>query len=768
MLTPGVRLAHYEIAAQLGAGGMGEVWRAHDTRLGRDVALKVLPAEMAADPERLERFRREAKALAALDHPGVVTVHSVEEADGVHFLTMQLVDGQPLDRLIPADGLPLPRLLEIAISLAEALAAAHERGIVHRDLKPANVMVSGDGRVKVLDFGLAKVTEVGRESAATVTHALTGDGVVMGTVPYMSPEQVSGRAVDRRTDIFALGVVIYEMATGRRPFLGPSPAELVSAILRDAPPPLAELRPGLPADLAEFVGRCLQKHAEDRFATAGDLLAALQALRRRLESGAAAPAAEPAAPGLSIVVVPFVNLSPDPDNEYFSDGLTEEIIADLSKVRALRVISRTSSMQLKGAKKDVRTIGRELGVRYVLEGGVRKAGNSLRITAQLIDATSDAHLWSEKYSGTLDDVFEVQERVSREIVRSLDITLTAEEQQRLAERPIANVRAFELFLQARQEVRRYAVDRAGALTREAMRIEGETPALKNLLTWAKVMQVRAGMSPDRSLLDEAEREARDLLAGVPDAPYGHSLLGHISYERGRMPEAVDHCTLALAREPNDADTLLILCMSYIAAGRSREGSETARRMVACDPLSPIPWMASGAATWFVGHPEQGVAHVERALALDRQNLIVLWCSGYTYAQVGRLADAARQAKALDEMFPTAPYTRQLLALIDGLEGRPQQALSRIESLGVAPLDSHHHFHLAESFIAAGAHDRGLDLLELAVSGFYPYTFLAEYCRFLDPVRHTPRFAAVLATARERAAAFRDIEPSGAGKRGISS
>jgi eukaryotic-like serine/threonine-protein kinase len=766
----GRTLAHYRITAAIGAGGMGEVYRATDTRLGRDVALKVLPTEMARDPERLERFRREAKALAALDHPGVVTVHSVEEADGVHFLTMQLVEGQPLDRLIPADGLRLARLLEIAIALAEALAAAHERGIVHRDLKPANVMVTPDGRVKVLDFGLAKVADVGRESAATVTHALTGEGVVMGTVPYMSPEQVSGRAVDRRTDVFALGVIVYEMATGRRPFLGPSPAELVSAILRDAPPPLAELRPGLPVDLAGVVGRCLKKRAEDRFPTAGELLAALQALRRRLESGASPAAAtlEAGTTGPSIVVVPFANLSPDPDNEYFSDGLTEEIISDLSKVKALRVISRTSAMQLKGAKKDVRAIGRELGVRYVLEGGVRKAGNSLRITAQLIDATSDAHLWSEKYSGTVDDVFEVQERVSREIVRSLDITLSAEEQQRLAERPIASVRAFELFLQARQEVRRYAIERAVALTREAMRIEGEAPALANLLTWAKVMQVRAGMSPDRSELDDAEREARELLARVPDAPYGHSLLGHISYERGRMSEAVRHCTLALAREPNDSDTLLILCMSYIAAGRQEQGRDTARRMVACDPLSPTSWMASGAATWFVGHPDQGVPFVERALALDRQNLIVLWCSGYTYAQVGRLADAARHAKALDELLPAAPYTRQLLALIDGLEGRPQQALERIEALDVAPLDAHHHFHLAESFIAAGAHDRGLDLLEQAVSGFYPYPFLAEYCRFLDPVRHTPRFAAVLATARERAAAFRDIEPSGAGKRGISS
>jgi TolB-like protein len=240
----------------------------------------------------------------------------------------------------------------------------------------------------------------------------------------------------------------------------------------------------------------------------------------------------------SIVVLPFSNLSPDPDNEYFSDGLTEEIISDLSKVRALRVISRTSAMQLKGAKKDIRTIGRELGVRYVLEGSVRKAGSSLRMTAQLIDAASDTPLWSEKYSGTIDDIFEVQERVAREIVKALDVTLTSDEHSQLKERPIADVRAFELFLQARQERRRYAADRAVPLIREAIRIEGETPPLMAELAWAKVMLVRAGMSPDRAPLEEANREARELLLRAPDAPYGHSILAHIEYERKNLPEAV--------------------------------------------------------------------------------------------------------------------------------------------------------------------------------------------------------------------------------------
>jgi serine/threonine protein kinase len=454
----GTTLSHFKITAKLGEGGMGEVYRATDTKLRRDVALKILPEEMASDPERLERFQREATMLAALDHPSIVGVFSVEESDGVHFLTMQLVEGDSLDRLIPEGGLPIEQTFEIAVAIVEALAAAHDKGIIHRDLKPGNIMVTPDRRIKVLDFGLAKIT--GSQEGAALDSALptalrTSEGVVMGTVPYMSPEQVEGRMVDHRSDIFSLGVILYEMATGSRPFGGASQAALVSSILRDPPPALSDHRSDLPDELGRLILRCLEKVPERRPQTAAEMHAALTAMPR-LEVSGSVPTRQsgPRDEGPSIVVLPFANLSPDPDNEYFADGLTEEIIADLSKVGALRVISRTSAMQLKGAKKDVRTIGRDLGVRYVLEGGVRKAGNSLRITAQLIDAESDAHLWSEKYSGTMDDIFEVQERVSREIVGVLDVTLTSDENRRLAERPIANVRAFELYLQARQEIRR--------------------------------------------------------------------------------------------------------------------------------------------------------------------------------------------------------------------------------------------------------------------------------------------------------------------------
>ncbi len=750
-VAPGTRLGPYEITAKLGEGGMGEVWRATDARLGREVALKTLPGGFASDRERIERFRREARTLAALDHPGIVTVHSVEEIDGIHLLTMQLVDGQSLDRLIAASGMTLDMLLELGVEIAAAIAAAHEKGVVHRDLKPANVMIGRDGHVKVLDFGLASVAE-SLPGDATVSGPLTGRGEIVGTVPYMSPEQVAGRPLDARSDLFSLGVVLYEMATGRRPFAGDSAAELMSSILRDPPPDPGKLRADLPAGVASLLEACLRKAPEQRIQSAREVHEALALLRRSPGSGwSPAVATE-----LSIVVLPFVNLSNDPENEYFSDGLTEEIITDLAKVKALRVISRSSAMRLKGASHDVRAIGRDLDVRYVLEGSVRKAGSNLRISAQLIDAASDAHLWSEKFSGSVDDVFEVQESVSREIVRALDVRLTSEESRRLGERPIADFRAFELYLQARQEVHRYAPDRALELLRSAVAIEGETPPLLALVAAAKVAQTRAGVGGGRSVLDEAEREARILLAKAPGTGYGHSLLGHIAYERGELVEAAHELKLALEYEPADSDARFTLCTAYIAAGQHAEAIETGRRMLAIDPLSPFSWVASGLPHWFVGEPERAIPGVERAIELDPHNPILRWCASYTYALADRREEAWRQADALARLAPGIPYARQIQALLAGLEGRREEALRQIVDLDLTPLDAHHRFHLAESFFVAGDPGRGFDLLEQAIEGgFYPFAFIAEHCPFLDSVRPHPRFAALRDRARVRCEAFRE-------------
>jgi eukaryotic-like serine/threonine-protein kinase len=344
--------------------------------------------------------------------------------------------------------------------------------------------------------------------------------------------------------------------------------------------------------------------------------------------------------------------------------------------RTLSVISRTSSMQLKGTTKDVRTIGRELGVQYVLEGSVRKAGHSLRITAQLVDVATDAPLWADKYSGTLDDVFEVQERVSQEIVKALGVRLTSGEQQRLSVREIADPRAFELYLLARHEIRRYAVPRALALVDEAIRLEGETPPLRAMRAWATLWQVRLGMAEDQSPLDGAERTARALLAERPDAAYGYALLGHLEYERGRLLEALRSFERAMALEPNDSDVLVMTTLTLQGAGQDEAAQAMALRLMQCDPLSPASWMAAGGPQWFVGRAERGIADFLRGLEIDPDSYILHWCVGYAYALVGKMREATHHGAEMNRLFPGTPYTRQLLSLIDGLEGRHQAALAR--------------------------------------------------------------------------------------------
>ena len=411
---------------------MGEVYRATDTKLGRDVALKLLPPDLARDPERLARFQREARAVAALNHPYIITIFSVEEADGLHFLTMELVEGRPLDRLIPTNGLPAGQIVEIASALAEALAAAHEKGIMHRDLKPANVMVTNDGRVKVLDFGLAKETH-SNPADVTLTSAHTQAGVVMGTPAYMSPEQISGRALDHRTDIFSLGVVLHEMATGRRPFEGHSSAELASSILRDSPPLVTDVRSDLPSDLARLIRRCLEKDPLHRVQTARDVSNEFRDLARGASRAAplttsalstvAAPdsGAARAEEGFWVAVLPFKYSGGNPDLMALAEGLSEDVVTGLSRFSYLRVIARGSTLRYANHATDLRTVGKELSARYVMEGSLRQAGTKVRIAAQLIDASSGADLWAETYDRPFHPsaVFELVDDVVPRIVSTV-------------------------------------------------------------------------------------------------------------------------------------------------------------------------------------------------------------------------------------------------------------------------------------------------------------------------------------------------------------
>jgi serine/threonine protein kinase len=605
----GRTLAHYRIVARLGAGGMGEVYRATDARLRRDVAIKVLPAEMAASPERLARFQREARAIAALNHPHIVTIHSVEEAEGVHFLTMELVEGHSLDRLIPPGGLPVGRIMEIVDALASALGAAHDRGIVHRDLKPANVMVAQDGRVKVLDFGLAKVTAPAEEEGAgseAPTATRTREGTVMGTVPYMSPEQVEGRTLDHRTDIFSLGVILYEMATGCRPFQADSTAGLMSAILRDMPRPPVDLRADLPEPLPRVIERCLAKDPDARFATARDVALALEGEGRAgsqtaaaagsgaaaRERPAAASARQPEVPW--IAVLPLKTHAADPELTAFADGLSEDITSGLSRFPHLFVVSRHSAWQYAGQSLDVRAVCRELGARYALEGGVRKGGGTVRVSIQLLDASTGTHLWAETYdrdlagAGSLAAQDDVTDRVVATVADPFGV-LVRSMALALRDRPLEELTASELVLrffaywpQARPD--EHARLRS-ALERQLEREPAHAEAWAYLsVLYGQEHYHRFNPRPDP--LGRARQAAQRAVEIDPTSQMAWEALAEASYharDPGTFRTAAER---AVALNPRNSSVVALAAMHMACGGDWDRGAELTRRAMALNPHHP--------------------------------------------------------------------------------------------------------------------------------------------------------------------------------------
>jgi len=623
-LAPGMTLGSYEILAPLGAGGMGEVYRARDAKLRREVALKVLPEEVARDPHRMALFEREARMAAGLNHPNIVVLHSIEEENGTRFITMELIQGRTLDRLIDGKGLPPKSLLEISIALADALAAAHEKGIVHRDLKPSNVMVTDDGRVKVMDFGLAKAAQVGaeREATASTIDRLSVSGQVVGTVPYMAPEQVRAEAADERTDLFALGVILYEMASGRRPFAGGSFAELSSAILRDTPAPLASLRRDLPRGFDSLVHRCLEKDPKRRPQSAAEIR---DELKLRPEDAGAAP---------SIAVLPFVNMSRDEENEYFSDGLSEELLNVLAKIPELKVTGRTSSFAFKGKKEDLRDIGQKLGVATLLEGSVRKAGNRVRITAQLIKAADGFHLWSETYDRVLDDIFAVQDDIARSVSQALHVTLLG----RARPEPKAGAEVFPLVLQANHLTGQNsgpALERAVALYRQVIAKSPDNAPAWAGLAKARLYQGGYGHAPLIECIQEAKAAADRALELDDQLAEAHEAKGVVlaSYDF-RFREGVEEVRKAVSLAPGASGPMVTLSLYEGALGSTAEGLRLARRAQEIDPLSADTHANRGRAEVWAGNWEAASEAYHRALELSPNAVRTYTSLGIIYLRLG--------------------------------------------------------------------------------------------------------------------------------------
>jgi serine/threonine protein kinase len=739
----GQTLGHYRIVEKIGEGGMGEVYRAHDERLDRDVAIKVLHESVAQDADRLARFEREAKAVAKLAHPNILDVYELGDHEGRPFMATELLEGETLRERLGGASLGWRKATEIGAAIAEGLAAAHGAGIIHRDLKPDNVFLTSDGRVKILDFGLARDVAAAApdETHSPTVSRYTDPGAVMGTAGYMSPEQVCGETVDQRSDIFALGSVLYEMATGRRAFARDTAAETMTAILKEEPSDLRALVSGIPLSLADVVRRCLEKNTEARFQTGQDLAFAL---RSAIQDGSG-PIVQPTPDEKSIVVLPFANLSPDPENEYFADGLTEEIISDLSQIRSLRVISRTSAIRYKNTDKDMSNIGRELNVTHVLEGSVRKAGENLRITAQLVDAARDAHMWAQKYSGTIDDVFDIQEKVSRSIVHELEIRLTPDEDKRIAERPIADVYAYECFLRARHEAfqcREDALDRAIQYLQRALDIVGENALLYSLMGFTYWNRYNISDQMDEAYLDEAERCATKVFALAPGSSHGDRLQAWIAFFRGTQREMVSLAKKASDMNPADPETLFLLCLAYFYCGNAAALQEAIDRLSEIDPLNPLLHVLAAFAPCMEGRMDLALDSARRGYQENPDVPQVQLYYAFYLGMNNRLEEAASVLDhhiSQNEGTIFAPFGSMMGS---AFRGERADAVKSLTPASRSKLwkDKEFAWLVADCFALIDEKEEALDWLEHAVElGFINYPLLSKHDPYLENLRADERF-----------------------------
>ena len=671
----GQTLSHYKVLDKLGEGGMGTVYLAEDTSLNRKVALKMLPAQMASDPERLERFQREARAVAALNHPNIVTIYSVEESEHGPFITMELVNGKSLDRVISPAGLPIKEFLSIALALADALSSAHEKGITHRDLKPANIMVTVDGRVKILDFGLAKQQVVAPGDDIPDMATLTREGVVIGTVPYMSPEQVQGKALDHTTDIFSVGIILYEMATGERPFQGQTPAELVSSILRDSPRPVNDVSAALPTSLGGIITRCLAKESGRRYPTARELYQGLKRLENEMETtaGKSAP---------SIAVLPFADLSPEKDQDYFCEGLAEELINALVKIEGLRVASRTSAFQIKETVSDTREIGRRLNVGSVLGGSVRKAGNRLRVTAQLTDVADGYHLWSERYDRNLEDIFAIQDDIAQSIVQALKVTLGPTGKAVIEKAAKVDVQAYDYYLKGRKffyqfrqqgfEFARQMFARAIVIDPQYARayagvadccsllymyFDSRTENLKEAdAASRKAVEIDPGSAEAhasrglavslRREFDEARVEFETALRLDPRNFEAHYLYARSLVGQGKPEEAAEHFRRACEINPENYDAPSLYAQTLHGLGRRaqseaayRQALEVVKKHLELNPDDSRATNLGAVCFVHLGEREEAAKWAGRAVINDPDNIIVLYNVACVYSQLGEVERA---------------------------------------------------------------------------------------------------------------------------------
>jgi len=661
---------------------MGEVYRARDTRLHRDVAVKTLPEAFALDPDRVARFEREARAVAALSHPNILAIHDVGAHAGVTYLVMELLEGETLRERLARGALPVRKALEICVQLASGLAAAHDRGIVHRDLKPENIFLTRDGRVKILDFGLAK-TDGGAAAALDVSMTRAPDttpGTILGTVGYMAPEQVRGLDADHRADIFAVGAMLYEMIAGRPAFKRDSAADTLSAVLKEDPPPLDPQAPAGAPGLARVIRRCLEKEPRDRFGSARDLGFAIESLSDVSAPGAAAPTPSRER---SVAVLPFTNMSAEPDAEYFSDGLAEELINALAKLAGLRVASRTSAFRFRGRELDIRQIGRELNVETVIEGSVRRSGKRLRVSAQLVNVADGYQLWSERYDREMADVFDIQDEITSSIVATLQPTLLGQ-QQPSVRRHSDNVAAFELYLKGRHFWHQRTKQSLGAgiaCFRQAIELDPDYALAHAGLADSYAIQRPYGyVRPDeaKAIAEPAARRAIELDPTLSEAHFAMALCRY--YLANDWGNAEPEFRKAVELAPHSSMALVYYGFFLATRNRFEEAEDRLHQAMEADPLSPFVHGLSALTMYVSRKYEEAIRLGERTLELYPDFVLGLWGIGCGSLKLGRHARAMEIFEKLVSMSGRAAVFIGMLGLTLALAGRQTEARALIDEL----------------------------------------------------------------------------------------
>jgi eukaryotic-like serine/threonine-protein kinase len=797
-LLSGTKLQQYEILSPLGVGGMGEVYRARDSRLKRTVALKILPEAWTQDHSAVERFTREAHAVSALNHPNIITIYDIGQHGNIHFIATEFVDGQTLRQQIRIARLKLPEALDIAIQVANALAAAHSAGIVHRDIKPENIMVRTDGYVKVLDFGLAKLTEsdsrAGKKKTLTTVRAATNPGTILGTALYMSPEQARGLEVDTRSDIFSLAIVIYEMVAGKLPFSGATMSDVIAAILKTEPLPLSQCVKAVPAELDWSVTKALRKDREERYQTIKGLLSDLKRLKQRLEfeselarvnssSNAAIKEASSAAalvteqetlllppkalqatdasrPTIrktrirkaidSLAVLPLINASRDPNAEYLSDGITECIINSLSKLPKLRVVPRSTVFRYKGSLADPQEIGRELGVRAVFAGRVIQHGDSLIIKTELVDIAHDSQLWGEQYRRKLTDIFSLQEEIAEDISEKLRLKLSGEEKKRLIKRYTENTEAYKFYLKGRYFVTTKRTEewikRGIEHFQQAIDLDPNYALAYSGLAdaYAFLASSTGGWSP-RQAYPKAKAAALKALEIDEALGEAHSSLGffYLLYD-WNLAEAEREFKRAIELSPNYPNAHDGYGFYLKAVGRHQEAIRECLLIQQLDPLSPFAHVSLGWAYYFARQYDFAVHQCKKALEMDKHSAFAYWNLGLVYLQQGKVESAISALSKSVTFSDNGLAFEAHLGFAYAIAGKRTEAA---EVLADLQENAKHRYVSAYYFaiihLGLGELDEAFKGLEMAYeerSGFLPFLKVDP---IVDGLRTDSRFADLL-------------------------